>query len=116
MDQPIRRPEEILAFRRLQQIFSLKSRTLLSVGPADTVLSAQRIRSNKDVRCLAVLERNELVGTVSERGCARRVVLARKPPEPRRKALDILRDVIACNGVFCSSLRGSCRGARYAKF
>jgi CBS domain-containing protein len=116
MDQPTRRPEEILAFHSLRQILASKSRKLLSAGPADTVLSPLQIRSDKDVGCLVVLERNELVGIVSERDCARRVVLAWKPPETRRKALDILRDVITCDGALRSSLRGSCRGAHYAKF
>jgi hypothetical protein len=38
MDHPLRRPEEILAYRSLKQI--LKPKTLLTVGPADSVLSA----------------------------------------------------------------------------
>ena len=94
MDQPIRRPEEILAFRSLRQILASKPRTLLSVGPADTVLSALQIMSDNDVGCLVVLERNELVGIVSERDCARRVVLARKPPETTPIADIMVRNVV----------------------
>ena len=81
MDQPIRRPEEILAARSLRQILASKPRSLWSVAPADMVLSALQLMSDKDVGCVVVLERNELVGIVSERDCARRVVLARKSPE-----------------------------------
>jgi CBS domain-containing protein len=81
MDKPVRRPEEILAFRSLRQILASKPRNLWSVGPADTVLSALQLMADKDVGCLVVLERDAIVGIVSERDCARRAVLARKPPE-----------------------------------
>ena len=50
--------------------------------------------SDKDVGCVVVLERNELVGIVSERDCARRVVLERKPPETTPIADIMVRNVI----------------------
>lgn len=40
MVQTIRRPEEILAYRTLQQILVSKPKELWTAGPADTVLTA----------------------------------------------------------------------------
>jgi len=81
MEHPIRRPEQILAFRSLQEILASKTRALWAVGPADSVLSALQIMADKDIGCVVVHEDNALVGIVSERDCARRVVLAKKSPE-----------------------------------
>jgi CBS domain-containing protein len=94
MDQPIRRPEEILAFRSLRQIFAAKPRNLWSVGPGDTALNALQIMSDKNIGCVVVLERNSLVGIVSERDCARRIVLAKKSPETTPIAEIMVRDVV----------------------
>ncbi|MEH2565297.1 putative transcriptional regulator [Bradyrhizobium sp. AZCC 2289] len=79
MDHPLRRPEEILAYRPLKQI--LKSGTLWTIGPTDTVLAAVRIMEEKNIGFLVVLENEAIAGVVSERDCLRRMVLAGKLPE-----------------------------------
>jgi CBS domain-containing protein len=79
MDHPLRRPEEILAYRPLKQI--LKSATVWTIGPADTVLKAVRIMEEKNIGFLVVLANEAIAGVVSERDCLRRVVLAGKLPE-----------------------------------
>jgi CBS domain-containing protein len=94
MDKPIRRPEEILAFRSLREILASKPRALLSVAPSDSVLSALQIMSDKDVGCVVVLDRDALVGIVSERDCARRVVLAKKAPETTPVSDIMVRNVV----------------------
>jgi len=94
MEHPIRRPEQILAFRSLHEILASKTRALWAVGPADSVLSALQIMADKDIGCVVVLERNALVGIVSERDCARRVVLARKAPETTPVADIMVRTVV----------------------
>jgi len=94
MEPPIRRPEEILAFRSLREILAAKTRTLWTVGPADSVLSALQIMADKDIGCVVVQERNALVGIVSERDCARRVVLAKRSPETTPIADIMVRDVV----------------------
>ena len=71
MDHPLRRPEEILAYRPLKQI--LKSGDVWAVAPADTVLMAVRIMEEKNIGFLVVLEKDAIVGVVSERDCLRRV-------------------------------------------
>jgi signal-transduction protein with cAMP-binding, CBS, and nucleotidyltransferase domain len=97
MDRPIRRPEEILAYRTLQRILESKPRVLWSVGPADSVLTAVQIMADKDVGFVVVLDQGALVGVVSERDCARRVVLARKAPEATRVADIMVRDVVTAD-------------------
>ena len=78
MDQPIRRPDEILAFRALRRILGSGPKDLWSVGPADSAFAALQIMADKDIGFLVVLERDALVGVLSERDCARRLVLAGK--------------------------------------
>jgi CBS domain-containing protein len=94
MDHPIRRPEEILAFRSLQQILASKPKVLWTVGPTDTVLTALQIMAEKDIGFLVILDQGAMVGVLSERDCARRVILAGKFPEATPVADIMVRDVI----------------------
>jgi CBS domain-containing protein len=94
MDHPIRRPEEILAFRSLQQILASKPKVLWTVGPTDSVLTALQIMADKDIGFLVILDQGAMVGVLSERDCARRVVLAGKFPEATPVADIMVRDVI----------------------
>jgi CBS domain-containing protein len=94
MDNPIRRPEEILAFRTLRQILASRPRDVWSVAPADTVLTALQVMADKNVGFLVVLERDALVGVLSERDWARKAVQTRKPPESSPVADMMVRDVI----------------------
>ena len=94
MDNPLRRPEEILAFRSLRQILASKPRVLWTVGPADSVLTALQIMADKDIGFLVVLDQVAMVGVVSERDCARRVVLAKKSPETTPVADIMVRNVV----------------------
>jgi len=97
VDHPIRRPEEILAFRRLQQILAAKPRNLWAVSPTDSVLSALQLMSDKDIGCVVVVDRDALVGIVSERDCARRVVLEKRSPEATRIAEIMVRNVVTAD-------------------
>ena len=92
MDHPLRRPEEILAYRPLKQI--LKSETVWTVGPKDSVLAAVRIMEEKNIGFLVVLEKEAITGVLSERDCVRRVVLAGKSPEATLVADIMVRDVV----------------------
>jgi predicted transcriptional regulator len=81
MESPLRRPEEILAHRSLREMLGAKPRSLWSVGPADSALSALQLMADKNIGFLVVLEKDAIVGVLSERDCARRLVLERKSPE-----------------------------------
>ena len=80
MDQPIRQPEEILAYRSLQSILASKPRALWEVSASDTVLKALQLMADKDIGFLPVMQQDRLAGVVSERDCARKVVFAGNSP------------------------------------
>jgi len=94
MDHPLRRPDEILAYRSLKQILAAKSQALWTVGPADNVLTAVRLMAEKNIGFLVVIERGAIVGVLSERDCVRRLVLAGKSAEATPVADIMVRDVI----------------------
>jgi CBS domain-containing protein len=94
MDHPLRRPDEILAYRSLKQILAAKSQALWTVGPGDKVLTAVRLMAEKNIGFIVVMERGAIVGVLSERDCVRRLVLAGKSPEATPVADIMVRDVI----------------------
>jgi CBS domain-containing protein len=94
MDQPLRRPEEILAYRPLRHVLASKPRELWTVGPADSALTAVRTMAEKNIGFLVVLERGTMVGVLSERDCARRVVLAEKSAATMLVGELMVRDVV----------------------
>jgi signal-transduction protein with cAMP-binding, CBS, and nucleotidyltransferase domain len=94
MTQALRRPEEILAFRTLERILGPTPRPLWSVGPADSVMAALQIMAERNIGFLVVLENGNLVGVLSERDCARRALLARKPLDATPVADIMVRQVV----------------------
>ena len=94
MDKPLRRPEQILAYRSLKQMLAAKPRSLWSVGPNDYALTAMRLMAEKNVGLVLVVEHGAIAGILSERDCMRRLVLARKPPDLTPVADIMVRDVI----------------------
>jgi CBS domain-containing protein len=94
MDHPLRRPEEILAYRSLNQILAAKPRSLWTVSPKDNALTAMRLMAEKNIGLVVALERGAIVGVLSERDCVRRVVVAGKSPEFTPVADIMVRDVI----------------------
>jgi CBS domain-containing protein len=105
MDHPLRRPEEILAYRPLKQI--LRTQVLWAVGPADSVMTAARMMAEKNIGFLVVLENGNIVGVVSERDFVRRVALAGKTPEATTVAEIMVRDVVkvSLSDMFADCLR-----------
>jgi CBS domain-containing protein len=81
MYQPVRRPEEILAYRTLRQMLVAKPKGLWTATPNQSVLTALQTMADKNVGLLVVLDQASLVGVVSERDCIRKAVLAKKPLE-----------------------------------
>jgi CBS domain-containing protein len=59
----------------VRQLLDSKGRALFSVGPEDPVLEAIRTMADKHVGALLVMKESELVGVVSERDYARKVIL-----------------------------------------
>jgi signal-transduction protein with cAMP-binding, CBS, and nucleotidyltransferase domain len=107
MDNPLRQPEEILAYRSLRRILASKPKTLWSVIPTDSVLAALQVMSEKDIGLVVVMERDNLAGVLSERDCARRVLLAKKSPETTSVADIMVRNVVTIEAdhTFADCLR-----------
>jgi CBS domain-containing protein len=94
MQDPIRRPEEILAYRSLRQILGAKPRTLWTVSPADNALKAAQIMADQNIGFVIVLDRGALVGVLSERDCVRHVARAKTSLEATRIADIMTRGVV----------------------
>ena len=94
MDHPLRRPEEILAYRPLKRILAAKSKSLWTVSPRDNALTAMRLMAEKDIGIVVVTEHRAIAGILSERDCVRGLVLAGKSPELTPVADIMVRDVI----------------------
>ena len=107
MDNPIRRPEEILAYRSLRRILASKPEALWTVTPADSVLTAEQMMADKNIGLVVVMEGSKLAGVLSERDCARRVFLARKSPESTPVADIMVRNVVTIDAehTFADCLR-----------
>lgn len=94
MDRPLRRPDQILAYRSLKQILAAKPRSLWAVGPEDSALTAMRLMAEQNIGLVVVTEHGAVVGVLSERDCVRRLVLAGKTPELTPVTDVMVRDVI----------------------
>lgn len=107
MDHPLRRPEEILAYRSLKQILGGKPKALWSVGPRDSTLAAMHLMADKNIGLVVVLEQGAIVGVLSERDCVRRLLLAGKSPEATPVADIMVRDVVKVDvaGMFVDCLK-----------
>ncbi len=93
MDSPLRRPEQILAYRSLKAILAAKPRSLWAVGPRDTALTAMRLMDEKNIGIVVVAEHGLIAGVLSERDCVRRLALVGKSPELTPVSDIMVRDV-----------------------
>jgi CBS domain-containing protein len=59
----------------VSQLLDGKGRAIYSVGPEDPVLEAIRLMADRHIGALVVMKGEELVGIVSERDYARKVIL-----------------------------------------
>lgn len=107
MDHPLRRPEEILAYRPLKQILAAKPKVLWTVGPRDSTLAAMRLMADKNIGLVVVMDQTAIVGVLSERDCVRRLVLVGKSPEATAVADIMVREVVRVDvrSTFADCLR-----------
>ena len=75
MQIPLTSMEQLLPFPTAAELIAKKHDPLVSVTPATTVLAAMQKMAEKHLGFLAVMEKGKLAGVLSERDCARRVVL-----------------------------------------
>ncbi len=62
----------------VDEILQRKGREVWTIGPKATVLDALKIMAEKDIGALVVVQDDELVGIISERDYARKIVLKGK--------------------------------------
>ncbi|MEM5774109.1 MAG: CBS domain-containing protein [Anaerolineaceae bacterium] len=77
----------------VRRILQLKGFDIWSTSPDATVYDALRIMGDKDVGALIVMEENKLVGILSERDYARKIVLSGKSSRETRVA-DVMTRVV----------------------
>lgn len=75
MESPIKTPEQLLQYRTLQQVLADKPSGAYAVSPNDPVFSALQLMADKNIGFVVVDENGKLVGVLSERDYARRVIL-----------------------------------------
>ncbi len=81
--------------QNIGQLLDIKGRGLWSVGPDDTVFSTIELMADKRVGAVVVLEEEKLVGIVSERDYARKVILKHRASR-ETKVREIMSDKVVC--------------------
>lgn len=81
--------------KTLRQILDEKGAEVFSVAPDDTVLDAIKAMADHDIGALVVLDREMLVGILTERHYARRVFLKGKS-SPKTQVKDIMTTPVVC--------------------
>jgi CBS domain-containing protein len=72
--------EQLMPFPTAAELLAAKSlKGVISVAPGATVLSAMQLMADKHIGFLAVVADGALAGVVSERDCARKVLLQQLP-------------------------------------
>jgi CBS domain-containing protein len=94
MESPIKTPEQLLRYRPLRQILAAKGNVVHAVTPADTVQAAARRMASSNIGLVVVLDQGRLVGVLSERDCARRVVAEGNAPSATLVRDLMVRDVV----------------------
>lgn len=77
MEIPFTSMEQLMPFPAAQELVAKQRTPMTSVPPGTTVLEALRMMAEKNIRFLAVVENGKLAGVLSERDCARRVILGK---------------------------------------
>ena len=72
--------------KMVKDILKVKGRNVWSVGPGASVYDAMKIMADREVGALMVIEGTKLIGIISERDYARKVILqGRSSKNVRRK-------------------------------
>lgn len=67
--------EGISCMKTVKQLLDEKGRDVWSIGPDDSVVDAIKLMAEKGIGALLVMEGDDVVGIVSERDYARKVIL-----------------------------------------
>ena len=61
--------------KKVRDILEIKGREVWSIGPSESVFDALKLMAEKGIGALVVLEAGKVVGIISERDYARKVIL-----------------------------------------
>ncbi|HET6629197.1 MAG TPA: CBS domain-containing protein [Woeseiaceae bacterium] len=86
--------------KQVRHLLDAKGRDVLSIAPDASVLDAIRLMAEKGIGALVVLEDGALVGVVTERDYARKVIL-----KGRSSSTTAVRDIMTADVVTTSSHR-----------
>jgi CBS domain-containing protein len=89
MQIPLTSMEQLLPFPTVEEMIGKRREPVVSVSAETTVLAALQQMADKHIGFLPVIEGGRLVGVISERDCARRVLLKQLPA-----ATTLVRDVM----------------------
>ncbi len=82
---------------RVKELLKLKGKEVYSISPNDKVYDALKTMSNKEVGALVVLDGKKLVGVISERDYARKVILRGKNSQDTLVKEIMTKDVVSTN-------------------
>jgi CBS domain-containing protein len=86
--------ERLFPYRSIRQFVESRPVAIHSVRPGDTVLSALKVLAENDLGVVVVLDGERLVGVMSERDYARKVILAGRRSEETTVAEIMSREVV----------------------
>ena len=95
MEQRLKTPEQLLAFKPLNRVLAAKAPGAYAVAPNTSILAALQVMFDKEIGFLVVLDGAKLVGVVSERDYARKVVLQGKTSSDTPVQDIMIRDVVS---------------------
>ena len=81
--------------KKVRDILEVKGRDVWSIGPEASVFDALKFMAEKDVGALVVLDEGKLVGVVSERDYARKIVLLGRA-SPTTQVKEIMTTDVVC--------------------
>lgn len=81
--------------KKVRDILEVKGRDVWSIGPGASVLEALKLMAEKDVGALVVLDGSKLVGIISERDYARKIVLLGRA-SPTTQVKEIMTTDVVC--------------------
>jgi len=84
--------------KTVRQLLQAKGRAVVSIGPGASVFDALELMARQDVGAVVVLEDDRLIGLLSERDYARKVVLAGRASRDTRVA-EIMAEEVVCVGL-----------------
>ena len=81
--------------KKVRDILEVKGRDVWSIGPDASVFDALKLMAEKDIGALVVLDGGNLVGIISERDYARKIVLLGRA-SPTTQVKEIMTTDVVC--------------------